>query len=173
MAQWNETTQSWGYAPGELEAQVEVALAAETGEGGTEALHIRYVQAEAGYRINLSNGVTIGFPARIVEGLEGRGAIELRSVHILPDGDTVEWSRLDLHLSLSRLMAGSFGNLAWNQQLAAQARKEAAAHAGRAKSPRKATSSAANGKKGGRPKKVSTQQESTRAKTPRRIKEGA
>lgn len=153
MAKWNEATQSWEYAPGELESEVEAALATETGEGGTEGLHIRFIPEAARYHVNLSNGVSIGFPARFVEGLVGRSAAELRDVHILPDGDTIEWGRLDLHLSLSGLMAGSFGNGAWNERMAARARKEAAAHAGRTTSTRKAESSAANGKKGGRPKK--------------------
>ena len=153
MAQWDDATQSWTFAPGELEVQVDAALAAESGDGGVEGLHIRYVADDAGYRVDLSNGVSIGFPAKLVEGLKGRSLAELRAVHVLPDGDTIEWDRLDLHLSLAGLMAGSFGSAAWNEAVAAQARKRAAAHAGQATSARKAASSAANGKKGGRPAK--------------------
>jgi hypothetical protein len=156
MARWNEQTQGWEYAPGELEAQVEAALAGEGGEGGVEGLHICYEPAGAAYRVDLSNGVTIGFPVALVQGLDGRTPAELHRVHFLPDGDTIEWDHLDLHLSLTGLMAGSFGNAAWNKAVALQARKNAAAHAGRATSPRKAASSAANGKKGGRPAKGDT-----------------
>jgi hypothetical protein len=177
MARWNEQTQGWEYAPGELEAQVEAALAGELREGEIEGLHIRYVQADGAYRVDLSNGVTIAFPARLVQGLAGRPHAELRSVHFLPDGDTIEWEELDLHLSLAGLMAGSFGNAIWNQAVALEARKKAAAHAGRATSPRKAVTSAENGKKGGRPRKGSTGTNQAQAPTPsevrRRAPEGA
>ena len=153
MAQWDEVTQTWTYAQGELETQVEEALATETGDGGIEGLHIRYVADVGGYRVDLSNGVAISFPAKLVKGLKGRSLAELRTVHVLPDGDTIEWDRLDLHLSLSGLLAGSFGSAAWNEAVAADARRCAAAHAGQATSARKAAASAANGKKGGRPSK--------------------
>ena len=153
MARWNEETQSWDFDFGEIEAQVTAALATEGGEGGVEGLHIVYDQAKNCYRVNLSNGVTIGFPLRLVEGLAKRSIRELNSVHILPDGDTIEWERLDLHLSLSGLMAGSFGNAAWNERVAIHLRQEAAKRAGQGKSERKTASSQANGIRGGRPRK--------------------
>ena len=159
MANWNKETQSWDFEPGEIEAQITAALATESGEGGVEGLHIVYDQTKKRYRVNLSNGVNIGFPPRLVEGLEGRSPGELGDVHFLSDGDTVEWARLDLHISLSGLMAGCFGNAAWNEKIVAMLRKDAARRAGQGKSERKSASSKANGELGGRPKKSAAKQE--------------
>ena len=153
MARWNKETQTWDFDPGEIETQVAEALAMESGDGENEGLHVVYDIEKGAYRVNLSNGVTIGFPRKIIQGLAGRSLAELRDVHILPDGDTIEWGRLDLHHSLSELMAGSFGNAAWNEKLVKKIRRDAARRAGQAKSERKSASSRLNGGLGGRPKK--------------------
>jgi hypothetical protein len=156
MAKWNEKTQNWDFGPDEIESQVAAALATESGEGGVGGLHILYQRTKNRYQVNLSNGVDIAFPPRLIEGLAGRSARELGDVHILSDGDTIEWEQLDLHLSLSALMAGCFGNTAWNEKVAAMLRKEAASRAGQGKSERKSASSKANGALGGRPRKPAT-----------------
>lgn len=154
MAKWNEKAQNWDYEAGELEAQVAAALATETGAGGPEGLHIRYLSSRAAFRVDVSNGSTFTFPARLIEGLQGRSAEELRDVSILSNGDTIEWGQLDIHLSLAGLMEGTFGSAAWSGRLAAAARKAAAAKGGMVRSEAKKKAAQLNGLGGGRPAKT-------------------
>jgi hypothetical protein len=59
----------------------------------------------------------------------------------------LRWASLDVDLYVPALVAGIFGTRSWMT-------RELAAIAGRSKSAAKAAAARANGKKGGRPRKV-------------------
>lgn len=98
--------------------------------------------------VELTNGCRFAFPARRAEGLDGASEDELAEVAILGLGLGLHWERLDVDLSVPRLLAGLFGRKAWMD-------RERAAHAGSATLPAKAAAARRNGAKGGRPRKIS------------------
>ena len=92
--------------------------------------------------VELTNGCSFAFPARLAQGLEGATAEQLAQVEVLGTGYGLHWEALDADLSVPGLLAGLFGTKAHMARLA-----------GRAKSPAKAAAARANGAKGGRPRK--------------------
>jgi hypothetical protein len=107
--------------------------------------------------IELKNGVVIGFPYRLLQGLENATPEQLAEVEISPSGYGLHWESLDVDLGVPQLAAGLFGTQKWMAELGRKG--------GQAKSTAKAEASRNNGKRGGRPKKseapVSPQQEIT------------
>lgn len=95
--------------------------------------------------VELTNGCSLEFPARLAEGLQDASDDELADVTILGLGLGLRWERLDVDLSVPGLLAGLFGTKAWMD-------RERAAHAGSATSPAKAAAARHNGSKGGRPR---------------------
>jgi len=91
--------------------------------------------------VELTNGCTFSFPARMGQGLEDATEDQLARVEILGAGYGLHWEDLDVDLSIPGLFGGLFGTKA-----------HMARHAGRATSPAKAAAARANGAKGGRPK---------------------
>jgi hypothetical protein len=105
------------------------------------AARARYDAGSDRVVVDLSNGCTFAFPARLAQGLESATADALAAVEVLPGGYGLHWEALDVDLSLPGLMTGLFGTRAHMARLA-----------GRATSPAKAAAARANGAKGGRPK---------------------
>ena|SRR5665213_1695306 len=106
--------------------------------------------AKAGYDrkldriiVDLTNGCAFAFPPRLAQGLETATDAQLADVEILGNGYGLHWEALDVDLSIPGLLAGIFGTKSYMARLA-----------GQTKSPAKATSSRANGAKGGRPRKT-------------------
>ena len=93
--------------------------------------------------VELTNGCTFAFPARLAQGLEAATAEQLARVEILGNGYSLRWKALDVDLSVPGLLAGLFGTKAHMARLA-----------GQAKSPAKAAAARANGAKGGRPRRA-------------------
>lgn len=93
--------------------------------------------------VELTNGCTFAFPARLAQGLEAATAEQLAQVEILGTGYGLHWEALNVDLSVPGLLAGLFGTKTHMARLA-----------GRAKSPVKAAAARANGAKGGRPRKA-------------------
>jgi hypothetical protein len=91
--------------------------------------------------IDLTNGATFAFPARLAEGLADASPEALADIEISPVGLGLHWPALDVDYSVPGLIAGIFGTRRWM-----------AAQAGRASSPAKAAAARANGAKGGRPR---------------------
>lgn len=93
--------------------------------------------------VDLTNGATFAFPPRLVEGLHEAAAEDIAKVEVIGGGFGLHWETLDLDYTVPGLVNGVFGTAGWM-----------AARAGRATSPAKAAAARANGKKGGRPRKV-------------------
>jgi hypothetical protein len=94
--------------------------------------------------IELTNGVILMFPPKLLQGLQGATPAQLAKVQLTPLGTGLHWESLDADLSVAGLAAGIFGSKTWMSELAR--------HAGSRTSARKASSSRENGKRGGRPR---------------------
>jgi hypothetical protein len=102
----------------------------------------RYEPKTGRVHVDLTNGCSFAFPARLAEGLEQASDGELAEVEILGLGLRLHWERLDVDLSVP----GLFGTKAYMD-------RERAARAGAATSVVKAAAARRNGAKGGRPRK--------------------
>ena len=97
--------------------------------------------------VGLSTGAELAFPPRIAEGLERAAPSDLTDIEISPSGFGIHFPKLDAHLYLPALLQGAFGSKRW---MAAQL----GAAGGKARSPAKRAAARANGKRGGRPRKL-------------------
>lgn len=93
--------------------------------------------------LDLTNGCTFVFPARLIQGLEGAADDDLAAVELLPQGRGLHWEGPDVDISVPGVVNGIFGT-----------RAHMARVAGKSKSPAKTAASRANGAKGGRPRKA-------------------
>lgn len=107
----------------------------------------RYDRARGRVVVDLTNGCSFAFPARVAQGLDDATDAELAAVEILGAGYGLHWEKLDVDLSVPGLLAGIFGTKTYMDRLRAS-------RAGSATSARKARAARKNGKKGGRPRKV-------------------
>jgi Protein of unknown function (DUF2442) len=94
--------------------------------------------------VELTNGVILILPSRLLQGLDRATTAQLAKVQITPLGTGLHWEALDADIGVAELAAGIFGSKTWMSELARQA--------GARTSPRKAASSRENGKRGGRPR---------------------
>jgi hypothetical protein len=108
------------------------------------AVSAHYDARKARLVIELSNGVILMLPPKLLQGLKNATAAQLSSIKISPLGTALHWETLDSDLGVSELAAGIFGSRAWMSELARLA--------GSRKSERKSASSRENGKRGGRPR---------------------
>ena len=110
------------------------------------ALAARFDPATARVVIDLTNGCSYAFPARLVQDLQGAGDDDLADVQVDGMGLNLHWPRLDVDLLVPALISGVFGTRVWMT-------RELARRAGQATSIAKAAASRSNGAKGGRPRK--------------------
>lgn len=126
----------------------DVQIDAALGRGRSAAIHepraasARYDGELGRVVVELTNGCSFAFPARLAQGLEAATEEQLAQVEILGAGYGLHWEALDADLIVPGLLAGLFGTKAHMARLA-----------GQAKSPAKAAAARANGVKGGRPRK--------------------
>jgi hypothetical protein len=97
--------------------------------------------------VDLVNGCTYAFPARLVEDLQGASDVALANVVVDGLGFNLHWPALDADLYVPALVSGIFGTRDWMT-------RELARVAGQATSPAKAAAARSNGAKGGRPRKA-------------------
>lgn len=124
------------------------ARATKAGEArlATQPLAVRahYDARKARLVVELTNGVILMLPPKLLQGLKGATAAQIAKVEITPLGTGLHWDELDADLGVAELAAGIFGSKNWMSELAR--------FAGSRTSVRKANSSRENGKRGGRPR---------------------
>jgi len=96
--------------------------------------------------VELSSGVEIRFPIRLVQGLENGKSKDLSEIRVEARGLGLHWPRLDVDLYVPSLLRGVLGTREWMAEIGKMG--------GGVISAAKARASAENGKLGGRPKKV-------------------
>jgi hypothetical protein len=111
------------------------------------AVSARYDRRTARIVVNLSTGVQIAFPTRLVEDLAEASPDDLAEIEISPAGLGLHWPKLDADVYMPALLQGVFGSKRW---MAAQL----GAAGGKVRSRAKASAARENGRKGGRPRKA-------------------
>lgn len=106
------------------------------------AVSARYSRRTGRIVVELKNGSTFAFPARLVQGLQTLSEADIAAIAIEGNGYGLRWEKQDIDVSVPGLLAGIFGTKAHMARLA-----------GQATSPAKAKAARANGAKGGRPRK--------------------
>jgi hypothetical protein len=113
-----------------------------------QATSARYDRRSARIVVSLSNGLELGVPVHLTQGLAGAKASDLSVIEITPTGLGLHWPRLDADLYLPALLEGVLGTRRWMAEVMGRA-------GGRSNSSAKQAASRANGKLGGRPRKPS------------------
>jgi len=113
------------------------------------ALSARYDRRISRVVVRLSTGLEISFSPRDAQGLEAATWEQLQQIEIDPPGFGLHFPALDADLYIPALLEGFFGSKRW---MAARLGELG----GKARSAAKARASRANGRMGGRPKKVAT-----------------
>jgi hypothetical protein len=126
------------------DAEIDAALARGKVARETEprATRARYDRKLGRVIVELTNGCSFAFPARMAQGLERATDDQLAAIEVLGHGVGLHWDALDTDVSIPGLLAGIFGTKSYMARLA-----------GQTKSTTKAAASRANGAKGGRPRK--------------------
>lgn len=97
--------------------------------------------------VKLSNGLGIFFSPEDAQGLEGATPTQLSDVELTPSGLGLHFEKLDADLWIPSLLEGVFGSRKWMAS-------RLGAAGGKSRSAPKRAASRANGKLGGRPRKI-------------------
>jgi hypothetical protein len=135
-----------------------IAAARKAGEAiGPCAVAARYRPSVAKIELEFDNGVTLAVPVSLIEGLAGASDADLKVIEISPAGWGLHFPKLDADVYVPALFEGIYGSKVWMKHLASRA--------GSVKSDAKAASSRENGKKGGRPRKVKSENDPSATKS--------
>lgn len=102
--------------------------------------------------VELRNRVALLIPTYLLQGVAGADPKLIAQVEMDARGYGLHWETLDVDLTVPGLVAGVFGTKQWMSQLAAEMGRKG----GSARSTAKAAASRANGKLGGRPRKITS-----------------
>ncbi len=127
------------------EAEQRMATIREAGH----AVSARYDRRRSRVVVGLNTGVELTFPARLAEGLADASPDSLSEIEISPAGLGLHWPKLDADLYVPALLQGVFGSKRWMA-------RQLGAEGGRARTEIKVAAARANGRKGGRPRKVAS-----------------
>ena len=111
------------------------------------AVAVRYDEDRDRIVVELSTGAEVAFFPRDAQGLEAATPEDLAEIAIDPPGFGLHFPRLDADLYLPALLESLFGSKAWAASHMGQA-------GGKSRTPAKQAASRANGRLGGRPRKV-------------------
>jgi hypothetical protein len=114
---------------------------------GPHAVAARYDRRVSRVMVSLSNGLELAFPPHLAEGLAAATPADLAVIEITPAGLGLHWPRLDADLYLPALLQGVFGSPRWMAGLLGKS-------GGLAHTAAKASAARADGRKGGRPRKL-------------------
>jgi hypothetical protein len=137
MADWVRDELASSYASATKAGEVQLAMLPRAAKASYDARKQRLV-------IELTNGVILMLPPKLLQGLKDATPAELAKVELTSLGTGLHWEALDVDLSVAGLATGIFGSKTWMSELAR--------HAGSKTSTRKAATSRENGKRGGRPR---------------------
>jgi Protein of unknown function (DUF2442) len=112
------------------------------------AVGARYDRRIGRVVIALSSGLEIAFKPHDAQGLEAARPAQLANIELSPSGLGIHFPDLDADLYLPALLEGFLGSRQWMAASLGQA-------GGRATSADKASAARANGRLGGRPRKLS------------------
>ena len=140
----------------QIEAQIDQALlrtrVCETAHqreiDATEPRADRVLFDDGRITIYFNNGAVFSFLPESVEAIATLSPELLATVELTPSAKGLRWDEPDIDLSIIGLMMGIFGSQQWMREIASKG--------GKSQSERKKAASRVNGKKGGRPKKVTT-----------------
>jgi hypothetical protein len=108
------------------------------------ARFVVYRPREHALRIELTNGVAIALPVKLIPDLRRAARRDVRAVEILGRGGGLHWESLDVDLSIPGLLSSVFAGPEWLAELGRVG--------GRISSAAKATAARRNGRRGGRPR---------------------
>ena len=111
------------------------------------AVTARYDRRVGRVVIALSTGLEIGFKPHDAQGLEAARPAQLADIEISPSGLGLHFPQLDADLYLPALLQGFLGSRQWMAQAMGKV-------GGRAVTPQKSDAARANGRLGGRPRKI-------------------
>ncbi len=123
------------------------ARAARRRASGPITVAARYDRRSGRVVVRLSSGLEVTFSPKDAEGLERVRPADLDKIEISPSGFGLHFPKLDADLYLPALLEGFLGSRRW---MAARLGRKG----GEARSDAKAAASRANGKLGGRPRRV-------------------
>jgi hypothetical protein len=121
--------------------------AAELRETIPKAVAARYDRKNGRIVVDLSSRLSVSFSPRDAQGLERAKPSQLDEIEITPSGFGIHFPKLDADIYVPGLLEGFLGSKKW---MAARLGRVG----GQSTSRAKRTASRANGKLGGRPKKM-------------------
>ncbi|PYT95280.1 MAG: DUF2442 domain-containing protein [Acidobacteria bacterium] len=113
-----------------------------------KAVSARYDRKNRRIEIQLSSNLNVSFSPRHAQGLGEATSSQLQEIEISPSGFGIHFPKLDADLYLPAILQGFLGSQKWMASRLGQA-------GGKSRSAAKKAASRANGKLGGRPRKVS------------------
>jgi len=112
------------------------------------AVSARYDRKNRRIEVRLSSNLNVSFSPRDAQGLGEATPSQLQEIEISPSGFGIHFPKLDADLYLPAILKGFLGSRKWMASKLGQV-------GGKSRSAAKKAASRANGKLGGRPRKVS------------------
>ena len=111
------------------------------------AVAARYDRSRSRIVVRLNTGVELTIPVASIEELAEASPNALAEIEISPAGVGLHWPQLDADVYVPALLHGVFGSRNWMA-------RQLGANGGRVRSTAKRAAARENGRKGGRPKKI-------------------